>query len=185
MKKVHISKGIAHLIEAFSSDKRCKLNKVITSIDGGVGTKMATKILYMRMLNRATDIAHGSNNDQLWIDYPRSGLSRPNAVKDWMVDNENQCSMDSADLLLYASASTYRNAVKHLIESGLVLVDRRNRMHIKYPHPETEKMLSLSYAKTAILFTLKNVNNDNDDDTEQKAEKNDEIVNEVQSEFWT
>lgn len=146
------------------------LNDIFIKNLKGSGTRLAARVLYNRMLAHSVD----SSGYQRWMLKPQKGcLTRPDNFKAFLED-DSKTGINSADLLLYASPATYTKAMRVLLNTGLIHVDKFNKMTLNYP--VDGKMLSLVYAAKAIKSSYKK-----DSDEETSLDTNDE--NNVESQF--
>lgn len=163
-------KEVAHLLELHSGPKHSNLHELLKSEIKGAGTLMSARTLYFRLVNIALD----SKDGQRWIIKPKSGLSRPESIREWMEED-----IESSDLLDFCSASTIRNVMKSFISIGLIHIDRYNRMHIGFPI--NGKILSLNYAAVALKSSFKKQPLDKQDKNEVSSSP---VVDEKDTPFW-
>lgn len=154
-------------------------NKIFSNMKG---QKAALRMMYMRLVAKATD---SSNGKERWLLKPNGGFTRTCNIEKWMRSNEKY-EMDSADLLEYFKASTYRTVFTIMVKEGLIHIDSFNRLTVRYP--VNGKMLSLEYAIKAIKSSYKKeASLDTQDDNGVKSDaKTEDIPSDQQTdnEFW-
>lgn len=100
----------------------------------GSGTISFANIFYFTLLEESLK----NNNVSNWLEPPRHGLTGLKSVMDWLK------LINCESLLKYASISTIRNVLVSFKKSGLIKIDERNKLFLKYPI--NNKMLSIEEA---------------------------------------
>lgn len=180
MKKINF-KEVAFLLRQSQYLESVNLAKHIKKHCKTKGARAATKILYFTLLDQSLNKPNGED-DANWIVKPKS-FALADATKDWIIE------IGLEGLFEYFQKSTYRDALQSLKKSGLIFVDQRNSIHIKYPIDNN--MLSPKFAFISILSQKKKAkekcsNKEKELDKDGEKEYNTETENVIGSEIdWS
>lgn len=175
MKKINF-KEVAFLLRQSQNIESVNLISHLKKHSKTKGITCAAQLLYFSLLDKSLNMPDG-NNDANWIIKPKS-FAVPNLVMEWMVE------IDLGYLLELFSKSTYKEGLAALHKSGLIFVDQRNSIHIKYPIHGN--MLSPKFAFISILSQKKKAkekkpNNELELDKDSEKEYNTETENVIGS----
>lgn len=175
MKKINF-KEVAFLLRQSQYLESVNLAKHIKKHCKTKGARAATKILYFALLDQALNKPNGID-DANWIVKPKS-FALPDAIKEWII----KIKLDG--LFEYFQKSTYKDSLQSLRKAGLIFVDNRNSIHIKYPI--NNNMLSPKFAFISILSQKKKLkekcsNEEKDLDKDSEKEYNTETENVIGS----
>lgn len=162
-------KEISHLLRVSQDKEFVKIIDFFKLNNSGVGTILATKDMYFTLLDKLLNKESGKG-DAYWVMKP-SGTSKGNLIYKWL------CDINLDYLVQYSSKTTLRRAFSCLHKSGLLHIDKYNRLHIKYP--VDGKLLSPKFAATAILAKKKKAL-----DEKQKEGVLSESEDQEQEDFW-
>lgn len=170
MKKINF-KEVAFLLRQSQNIESVNLIGHLKKHSKTKGIICAAQLLYFSLLDKSLNMPDG-NNDANWIIKPKS-FALPNAIRDWMVEIELEY------LLEYFAKSTYKDGLIVLKKSGLIFVDQRNSIHIKFP--VSGKMLSPKFAFISILSQKKRAKEEHSNE-EKVLDKEESIVYNTETE---
>lgn len=171
MKKINF-KEVSFLLRQSQYLKDVNLAAHIKKHSKTKGAAVATRILYFALLDQSLNKQDG-NDDANWIIKPKS-FALADATQDWMIE------IGLEGLFEYFQKSTYKDALQSLKKSGLIFVDKRNSIHIKYPI--NNNMLSPKFAFISILSQKKKAKGEKLPDSELDIDKDSEKEYNAESE---